>query len=376
MATGWIRRRALLRSPRSRVAPGTALRDGLERILRGSTGALIVLGYDKVVESLCTGGFAAGRRVLRHPAARAVQDGRRAIVLATDGTQDPAGGRAPDARPVHPDRGVRHPAPHRRAGRQADRLPGHLGVASRCGSSACTSTASGTSSRTPPRSCPGPTRRWPTLERYKLRLDEVAGTLSALEIEDLVTVRDVDGGRPAAGDGAPDRRRDRGLRGRAGHRRPAARPAARRADRRRRARPRAGRPRLPARPAASGRARSTRRSTSWTRSPPPSCSTCPPWPGRWATPARPDALDSAVSPRGFRLLAQVPRLPGAVIDRLVEHFGSLQKLLAATVDDLQDVDGVGEARARSSARGCPGWRSRRSWSATPEQPGSLSSRAA
>jgi diadenylate cyclase len=29
-----------------------------------------------------------------------------------------------------------------------------------------------------------------TLERYKLRLDEVAGTLSALEIEDLVTVRD------------------------------------------------------------------------------------------------------------------------------------------------------------------------------------------
>jgi len=30
-----------------------------------------------------------------------------------------------------------------------------------------------------------------TLERYKLRLDEVAGTLSALEIEDLVTVRDV-----------------------------------------------------------------------------------------------------------------------------------------------------------------------------------------
>ena len=30
-----------------------------------------------------------------------------------------------------------------------------------------------------------------TLERYKLRLDEVTGTLSALEIEDLVTVRDV-----------------------------------------------------------------------------------------------------------------------------------------------------------------------------------------
>ena len=41
------------------------------------------------------------------------------------------------------------------------------------------------------RSCPAPTRPWPTLERYKSRLDEVTGTLSALEIEDLVTVRDV-----------------------------------------------------------------------------------------------------------------------------------------------------------------------------------------
>ncbi|WP_420113383.1 DNA integrity scanning diadenylate cyclase DisA, partial [Pseudactinotalea sp.] len=39
------------------VAPGTELRDGLERILRGRTGALIVLGYDDVVEEICTGGF-------------------------------------------------------------------------------------------------------------------------------------------------------------------------------------------------------------------------------------------------------------------------------------------------------------------------------
>src|SRR5215475_2572383 len=39
------------------MAPGTSLRDGLERILRGRTGALIVQGYDRVVESLCTGGF-------------------------------------------------------------------------------------------------------------------------------------------------------------------------------------------------------------------------------------------------------------------------------------------------------------------------------
>ena len=39
------------------ISPGTALRDGLERILRGRTGALIVIGYDDVVESICSGGF-------------------------------------------------------------------------------------------------------------------------------------------------------------------------------------------------------------------------------------------------------------------------------------------------------------------------------
>ena len=64
-----------------------------------------------------------------------------------------------------------------------------------------------------------------------------------------------------------------------------------------------------------------------------------------------DALDAAVSPRGFRLLAKVPRLPVLVIDRLVEHFGGMQKLLAASIDDLQTVEGVGECRARSVREG-------------------------
>jgi diadenylate cyclase len=58
-----------------------------------------------------------------------------------------------------------------------------------------------------------------------------------------------------------------------------------------------------------------------------------------------------VAPRGYRLLAKVPRLPGTVVDRLVEHFGSLQKLLSASIDDLQAVDGVGELRARSVREG-------------------------
>jgi diadenylate cyclase len=64
-----------------------------------------------------------------------------------------------------------------------------------------------------------------------------------------------------------------------------------------------------------------------------------------------DVLDSPVSPRGFRLLARVPRLPEVVNDRLIGHFGGLQKLLAASIDDLQAVEGVGEARARTIREG-------------------------
>jgi len=67
--------------------------------------------------------------------------------------------------------------------------------------------------------------------------------------------------------------------------------------------------------------------------------------------AAPESLDGPVSPRGYRLLAKVPRLPRTVVDRLVDHFGNLQKLLAAGVDDLQTVDGVGETRARSVREG-------------------------
>jgi diadenylate cyclase len=64
-----------------------------------------------------------------------------------------------------------------------------------------------------------------------------------------------------------------------------------------------------------------------------------------------ELLDNPVSPRGYRLLARVPRLPAAVVERLVEHFGGLQKLLAASIDDLQAVEGVGELRARSVREG-------------------------
>src|SRR6476619_2024727 len=78
--------RPTLREAIARLAPGTGLRDGLERILRGRTGALIVMGYDEQVEAICDGGFSLDVRFaptrLRE---LAKMDG--ALVLSTDGSR-------------------------------------------------------------------------------------------------------------------------------------------------------------------------------------------------------------------------------------------------------------------------------------------------
>jgi len=58
-------------------------------------------------------------------------------------------------------------------------------------------------------------------------------------------------------------------------------------------------------------------------------------------------LDASVQPKGYRLLSRIPRLPPSIIEAIVDRFGSLQKIMRATIDDLDDVGGVGETRARS-----------------------------
>jgi len=62
-------------------------------------------------------------------------------------------------------------------------------------------------------------------------------------------------------------------------------------------------------------------------------------------------LDLSVQPRGYRLLAKIPRLPEAVITNVVERFGDLQKIMRATISDLDEVDGVGTNRARAVKEG-------------------------
>ena len=178
-----------MRASLSAVAPGTALRDGLERMLRGNTGGLIVLGSDKTVESMCTGGFVLD---VEFTATRLRElcklDG--ALVLDKDITKILRAGvqLVPDPTIPTEETGTRH--------RTAERVSKQAGfpVVSVCQSMRLIALYVDGQRRVLEDSAAILSRAnqaLATLERYKLRLDEVAGTLSALEIEDLVTVRDV-----------------------------------------------------------------------------------------------------------------------------------------------------------------------------------------
>jgi len=62
-------------------------------------------------------------------------------------------------------------------------------------------------------------------------------------------------------------------------------------------------------------------------------------------------LDQNVEPRGYRILEKIPRLPVPVIENLVARFDSLSNVMAASIEELDDVEGIGESRARSIKEG-------------------------
>src|SRR5882672_6671739 len=57
-------------------------------------------------------------------------------------------------------------------------------------------------------------------------------------------------------------------------------------------------------------------------------------------------LDFPVSPRGYRVLGRIPRLPKLVVQRIIQEFGGLEEVLAASDDDLESVKDVGATRAK------------------------------
>lgn len=333
----------LLRSTLAAVAPGGELRDGLERILRGRTGALIVLGLDDLVASICSGGFeldvdfsATRLRELCKMDGAVVVDGDRIVRAAVQ--------LLPDQTIETSESGTRH--------RTAERVAKQTGfpVISVSASMRIIALYVGGQRHVLEDSTTILSRAnqaLATLERYKARLDEVSGTLSALEIEDLVTVRDVstvvqrlemvrriseeiEGYVVELGtDGRLlTLQLDELVGGLGSDRALVIRDYVDTARRD-----------VDTVQAALGELTSTELLDIAHIA------------RVLGLPGGGDALDAAAGPRGYRLLSKVPRLPGTIVDRLVAHFGGLQKLLAASIDDLMAVDGVGEQRARAVREG-------------------------
>ena len=59
------------------------------------------------------------------------------------------------------------------------------------------------------------------------------------------------------------------------------------------------------------------------------------------------SLEQPAAVRGYRILAKIPRLPMPVIENLVDTFGSLAAIMDATIEELDDVEGIGEVRAKA-----------------------------
>ena len=51
--------------------------------------------------------------------------------------------------------------------------------------------------------------------------------------------------------------------------------------------------------------------------------------------------------RGYRILNKIPRMPSNIVENLITSFKSFQHILAADTESLDEVDGIGEVRART-----------------------------
>ena len=65
----------------------------------------------------------------------------------------------------------------------------------------------------------------------------------------------------------------------------------------------------------------------------------------------PSTMDVPVIPRGYRILRQIPRLPNLVVENIVIHFKNVSHIYSATSAELDEVDGVGGARAKAIREG-------------------------
>ena len=332
----------VLRSTLAMMAPGTVLRDGLERIVLGRTGGLIVLGHDKVVDQTTGGGFTLDVELTATRLRElAKMDG--AIICDATVTRifKAAAQLMPDPAIPTDETGTRH--------RTADRIAKQTGMPVVSVSKSMSTIALYVAGRRyvlEDRAAilARADQAISTLERYKARFDTVTAALFALEIEDLVTVRDValvaqrlemvrriareiDGYVVELGtDGRLLKLQlEELVAGIEVEREVVLRDYVPSAAKGSKAKP------ITAAMAAlelltDGQLLDLAEiATALGLGP---------------------VLDAASSPRGYRMLARVPRLTETIVERLVSHFRRLQPLLSASIDELQAVEGVGDTRAR------------------------------
>jgi diadenylate cyclase len=327
------------------VAPGRPLREGLDRILQANMGALIVVGDGPEVLAICSGGFLLDAEFTPQRLSElAKMDG--AIIVAPDASRIARANvhLVPNPNVPTTETGTRH--------RTAERVARSIDVpVISVSEDMSIINVNRNDLKHPLESIPRLLNRanqaLQTLERYKTRLDLVSSSLSALEVEDLVTVRDVvtvlqraemvrriaeeiDGNIVELGtDGRLVLLQLEELMGGVDD------------DRRLVIKDyfhESSKWRLDdAMEALSERSTEDLLDLK-------TVVDVLHLPGAVE-------LDTGLQPRGYRLLSKVPRLPDAIVEKIVAQFGSLQKIMRASVDDLDDVEGVGGARAKAIKEG-------------------------
>jgi diadenylate cyclase len=327
------------------VAPGTQLREGLDRILQARMGALIVVGDGPEVLSVCSGGFLLDAEFTPQRLSElAKMDG--AIILASDTSRVARANvhLVPDPNVPTSETGTRHRTAER-VGRQLD-VP-VITVSEDMSLVAIHRRGEKHTLEPIPRVLARADQALQILGRYKARLDAVSGSLSALEVEDLVTVRDVATVLQRAEMVRRIAEEIEGYVVELG------------AD---------GRLVMLQLEELIGGVEEDRRlvAKDYFQSSVDfellnvmallsqlededlldlnlvaSVLHLDPEIG----------IDGALQPRGFRLLHKIPRLPELVSDHVVDRFSNLQKIMRAGLADLTEVEGVGEVRARAIKEG-------------------------
>ena len=330
------------------VAPGTPLRDGLDRVLRAKRGGLVVVGDGPEVLSICSGGFLLDSEFSPQRLSElAKMDG--AIIIAANASRIARANvhLMPDPTIHTTETGTRH--------RTAERVARSIDVPILSVSAAMSVIAV---YRNDHKHTIQPTgwlhdrtdQALATMQRFRSRFDVALGNLSILELEDTVSVVDVVGVIQAAEmvlriaeevDGyLVELGEDGRLVG------------------------------LQSAELSDGVARALNLIVR------DYCVMTPAESAVWATTVRvvvdeladlsSDGLrdphrvaailrlhgafndaESGVEPRGYRLLHHLPRFSDTIIERIVDRFVNLQQIMRASITELEQVEGVGRTRAHS-----------------------------